>query len=131
MLKNYFLIAWRNIQRNKGYTLLNIAGLAFGLAAFIVALLYINYETGFDKWDKQLSRVYRIDVAQTYSGGSSNNTIWSPYPLGTALVAQCPEIQSLTRVDDDGTGLVSANNEQIYIDKVISADSAFFTFLPY
>src|SRR5476651_1526832 len=100
MLKNYFLIAWRNIQRNKGYTLLNIAGLAFGLAAFVVALLYINYETGFDKWDKKLNRVYRVDMAQTMNGGESFNGMWSPYPLAAELSATCPEIESITRVYD-------------------------------
>jgi putative ABC transport system permease protein len=131
MLKNYFIIAWRNIQRNKGYTLLNIAGLAFGLAAFVVTLLYVNYETSFDKWDKKLNRVYRIDMAQTYSGQTTFTGVWTPYPLGTALSAACPEIEAVTRIYNKGSGLITANDKQLYVDRLISADSAFFDIFPY
>nr|WP_294790467.1 ABC transporter permease [uncultured Mucilaginibacter sp.] len=131
MLKNYFIIAWRNIQRNKGYTLLNITGLAFGLATFIVALLYFNRENSFDKWDKQLKRVYRIDMAQTYTGGDTFTGIWTPYPLGTDLSANCPEIETVTRVYDKDKGLISANDKQLYVNKLISADSTFFNVFPY
>jgi putative ABC transport system permease protein len=130
MLKNYFTIAWRNVQRNKGYTLMNIAGLAFGLAVFIAALLYVNYETSFDKWDKQLKRVYRVDNTQTW-GENIDHTIWTPYPFGTQLIAQSPEIEALTRVFDKGEGLVTAGEKQIYVDKVMTADSAFLSVLPY
>jgi len=131
MLKNYFVIAWRNIQRNKGYTMLNIAGLAFGLSAFIVALLYVNYETGFDKWDKQLSRVYRADVTQTFVGDVPSRTMWSPYPLGDVLLANCPEVKAVTRINDLTEKLISADDKQLYINKVIAADSGFLKVFPY
>ncbi|GAB3929145.1 ABC transporter permease [Mucilaginibacter myungsuensis] len=131
MLKNYFTIAWRNVQRNSGYTILNIAGLAFGLAAFIVALVYVNYETGFDKWHKQLERVYRIDVAQSWGADKAERTMWSPPPLAPKLMANCPEIEAIVRIRDQHEGLISANDKQIYTNKVISADSALLTVFPY
>ncbi|MES2274659.1 MAG: ABC transporter permease [Bacteroidota bacterium] len=130
MLKNYFTIAWRNVQRNKGYTLMNIAGLAFGLAVFIAVLVYVNYETSFDKWDKQLKRVYRVDNTQTW-GSDASTTIWTPYPFGTQLLSISPEIQGLTRVFDKGEGLITAGDKQIYVDKIMAADSAFLNVLPY
>ncbi|KQC01676.1 ABC transporter permease [Pedobacter sp. Hv1] len=53
-------IAWRNLWKNKIYVSLNIFGLAAGLAGFVIILLYINYETNFDKWDPELKNVYRV-----------------------------------------------------------------------
>ncbi|HVW96140.1 MAG TPA: ABC transporter permease [Mucilaginibacter sp.] len=131
MLKNYFNVAWRNIQRNAGFTALNLVGLAFGLAVFITALLYVDYEASFDKWDRQLSNVYRVDVSQTYTGETTERTIFSPYPLGTVLIANCPEIQAVTRVLDKGECLITAADKQLYIDKIMAADSSFFTVFPY
>lgn len=130
MLKNYFTIAWRNLQRNKGYTLINIAGLAFGLAVFIAAMVYINYETGFDKWDKQLKQVYRINKEETW-GEEDNYSAWTPFPFGAQLVTNCPEIVAATRISDKGQQLVTAGDKQLYVDKVMAADSSFLTVIPY
>lgn len=130
MLKNYFIITWRNVQRNKGYTLMNVAGLAFGIAAFIAALVYVNYETGFDKWDKQLGCTYRVNIKETW-GDEVNNSAWSPSPLGAQLVANCPEVQAATHISDKGQQLVTVADKQFYIDKVMAADSSFLTVMPY
>ncbi|QKJ29939.1 ABC transporter permease [Mucilaginibacter mali] len=130
MLKNYFTIAWRNVQRNKGYTLMNIAGLAFGLAAFIAALVYVNYETGFDKWDKQLSRTYRVDMKETW-GEETTNSAWTPFPLAAQLVANCPEVRAATRISDKGQQLVTVGDKALYIERVMAADSSFLTVMPY
>ncbi len=60
MLKNYLIIALRNIKKNKVYSLLNIFGLAIGMAVFILIFLYVRYELSFDQWHENADRVYRI-----------------------------------------------------------------------
>ncbi len=60
MFKLNLKIAWRNLLKNKTYTLVNVLGLALGLAGFIFVLLYINYEKSYDTWDPQLADVYQI-----------------------------------------------------------------------
>lgn len=130
MLKNYFKVAWRSIQKNKGYTLLNIAGLAFGLAVFIVALVYLNHENSYDKWDKQLSRVYRVATTQTRNAGPVSTT-WTSYPLGTQMRETCPEIKAVTRIIEEGESLVAAGEKQLYENRIMEADSSFFSVFPY
>ncbi len=60
MFKLNLKLAWRNLLKNKVYTLVNIVGLALGLAGFIFVLLYINFEKSYDRWDPQLSEVYQV-----------------------------------------------------------------------
>lgn len=60
MLKNYLIVALRNIKKNKVYSLLNISGLAIGMAAFILIFLYVRYELSFDQWNQNADRIYRV-----------------------------------------------------------------------
>ena len=130
MLKNYFLIAWRSIKNNAGYTFFNITGLAVGLAVFIITLLYVNNETAYDKWDKQLARVYRVGINQTKEGETTNQ-FWTAYPMGNEMMNTCPEVQAVTRMIERGELLVSYKGNSLYEKKVIMADSSFFTVFPY
>ncbi|MEJ7684803.1 MAG: hypothetical protein WKG06_44555 [Segetibacter sp.] len=78
MFKNYFKTAWRNLVKSKTYSIINITGLAVGLASFIVILLYLNYELSYDKWDDSLKKVYKI-------GARTDEDILqqTPAPLGS------------------------------------------------
>ncbi|MBC8083040.1 MAG: ABC transporter permease, partial [Hymenobacter sp.] len=60
MLKNYFLVAYRNLVRHKGFSILNIAGLALGLTACLLIGLFVHDELQFDKFVPQGERVYRL-----------------------------------------------------------------------
>jgi putative ABC transport system permease protein len=70
MFKNYCIIAWRNIVRNKVYTTINILGLALGICGCLVLYLITNYEFSFDRSHKDGERIYRIiGEMQAGSGG--------------------------------------------------------------
>lgn len=71
MFKLNLKIAWRNLWKNKVYSAINIFGLAAGLAGFMIILLYINKETGFDKWNSDLERTY-IAAADFTKNGARN-----------------------------------------------------------
>jgi len=70
MLRNYLLSAWRNILRNKLYTVLNIVGLSIGLATFIFILLYLRDELAYDKHHENHERIFRIESDFTIAGSN-------------------------------------------------------------
>jgi putative ABC transport system permease protein len=85
MIKNYFKIAFRNIKRNKAYSIINISGLSIGMACFILISLYIQYEFSYDKFQKDSERIFRIDVKYDYANTGSEIFNVTPAPLAEAL----------------------------------------------
>ena len=92
MLKNYFLVAYRNLVRHKGFSFLNIAGLALGLTACLLIGLFVHDELQFDKFLPQGERVYRLYTEQT---GKETPETFSPVsPMyATTLRQEFPEQQ--------------------------------------
>src|SRR6185312_11484048 len=62
MIKNYFITAWRNLIKNKFYSVINIAGLTLGLAIGILILLWVQDELSFDTFHKNAKNIYRLDI---------------------------------------------------------------------
>lgn len=90
---NNLKIAWRNVLRSKLFTSLNILGLALGFAGFILAYLYINRETGYDRWNPNYENIYLVGL--TYQG---SNTDLTPPALAKAIKAKVPEVVEVGRV---------------------------------
>ncbi len=117
MLKNYLMIAWRNIRKNKGYSLLNILGLAVGMAVFILIFLYIRFELSFDRWYENSDRIYRIVQHQPgnmYLG--SDRFAVTQAPLAAALMQELPEVTAATRLDNSGNVLFTYG-EKNFLEK--------------
>ncbi|MEJ2506587.1 MAG: ABC transporter permease [Ignavibacteriaceae bacterium] len=85
MLKNYFKIAFRNLIRFKAYSLINIFGLAIGIAACILILLFVRDELSYDKFNKNADRIYRVHSKGKLLGSDLNMAV-SPAPLGETMV---------------------------------------------
>ena len=66
MLKNYLKTAWRNLWKNKIYSSINVAGLAIGMAACIIILLFVSYERSFDNFHSK--NIYRLNEVQKFEG---------------------------------------------------------------
>src|SRR5580692_9022220 len=96
MLKNYLLIAWRNIVRNKINSIINVSGLAIGIASVIMITLYVQDETQYDKFLKNANRIYQVDLDGMMGGqgGLLSNT---PPAVGPALQRSFPEIEAYSR----------------------------------
>ena len=128
MIKNYFKIAFRNLAKNKTYGIINITGLAIGLASFIIILLYLNYELSYDKWSPSLKKVYKVslqtddDILQT-----------TPAPLGSLLRQHSSNIEAATTIQAGGDfeSLLAAGEKKIYQNGYVEADSSFFKVFPY
>jgi hypothetical protein len=73
MIKNYFIIAWRNITRHKAYAAINIAGLAVGIAACLLLFIVITYELSYDKFQPNYDRIYHVAAKIKSAEGDSYN----------------------------------------------------------
>jgi putative ABC transport system permease protein len=92
MLNNFLQVALRNIYRNSFYSLINIAGLASGLACSILILLWVADELSFNRFHENYERLYRVHQNMDYSGEIAT-TPNAPYPLNAVIKDQSPHIR--------------------------------------
>jgi putative ABC transport system permease protein len=98
MFRNYFKIAYRNLIKNKVYTLVNIFGLAIGMAACFFIFQYVHFETSYDGFNKNVANIYRVNIS--FGGSFSNMPPQSTnHPaVGPAMKAEFPEVVDYARV---------------------------------
>jgi putative ABC transport system permease protein len=112
MLKNYLITAWRNILKSKGFSFLNIAGLAVGLAVCLLILLYVRAESSYDAYHTHVDRIYRIQNAWLNADGSIQGEFATLAPSYAILLRNdFPEIERLARIwGATGTVLKAGDN---------------------
>ncbi len=125
MLKNYLKIALRNLLKFKAYSLINILGLAIGVAACMMILLYINDELSYDKFNTKADQIYRVHTYAKLAGNESNIAV-SPAPLGETLVEEYPEVIQYTRLMPNNTMLIRYKNNVFNESNFFWADSTLF-----
>lgn len=125
MFRNYLKIAVRSLWKNKSFSALNIAGLAMGLAACLLILLYVKDELSYDKFNKNANRIYRIDTDIRF-GGSDFKIATAPDPLAKTLMQEFPQVEVAGRFRNNGNLLFRKGQENIMEDKVIYADASLF-----
>jgi len=97
MFRNYLKIAIRNIQRHRGYTLINITGLAIGLACCLVIMLYVFNELQFERIHENRDRIYRV-AGELNMGGQKDRVAALLPPMGPFLKDEFPEIINSVRL---------------------------------
>jgi putative ABC transport system permease protein len=95
MIKNYFRIAIRNLVRHKGYTIINISGLAVGIAACLLIFVVVRYELSYDTFQKNYDRIYRVVTSGTRADGTEDHNPGIPCPALDALKADFPQVQKI------------------------------------
>src|SRR3569833_561592 len=135
MLKSNFIIAWRNLLKNKVNSLINIGGLAIGIACVIFISLYVQDELQYDRQFKMSHRTYQITLDGNF-GGQEFNTSNTPPPVGDAMRTTFPEVQDYTRIYSMGNEIVrnpdQAKNGRNFTEKNIWAvDSNFLQVFDY
>lgn len=94
MFKNYLKIAFRQLLKHKGYSAINILGLAIGISCFVLILLYVQDELSYDRYHSKSDRIYRI--AEIIEGAEESSSM--PFPVGETLLAEYPDyVQTSTR----------------------------------
>ena len=131
MIRNYFKIAFRNIVRNKVFALINILGLAVGMACFILITLWIKDELSFDRFHDNKDNLYLLTII--HPGDTVDPNV--PYALAPRLADEFPEVIQFTRIYE--YGLLSTctfkylpengNSVMFYEDNVNFVDSSFFS----
>ena len=126
MLKNYLIIAWRNLLKSKGFSFINIAGLAVGLACFILTALWVVNELSYDRYNEKADRIYRINSFIRFGGNDLSLAVCSD-PMGATLKRDYPQVEEFVRFyTSDGSKLVKKGNEYITEANVANADSTLF-----
>jgi putative ABC transport system permease protein len=120
MLKTYLKIAYRNLVRHKAYSIINISGLAIGMAASILILLWVQNELSYDRFHKNANQIYRITCNASGFKAAVN---CAGMPAG--LKAQMPVIKNTVRLSHLTTVLFEAGNRKFEEDHVFYADPSF------
>jgi putative ABC transport system permease protein len=123
MLKNYLKIAWRNLIKGRVYSVINIVGMSVGIGICLLLSLFIQEEWSYDEFHTKSDRTYRAWVKEHFKGDIFFNSI-TPYPLGTELKDNFPELEQVTRYTTINS-LVKIQN-RIDEEEVHLADPSFF-----
>ncbi len=125
MLKNYIKIAFRNINRNKGFSFINIFGLAIGIACCILLSLYVVDELSYDAYHKNSDQIYRVAKTRI-AGGNEYNSVWSSPPMGPAVENSFPEVKESIRFWRAFGSVVGYNDTYFNEDHLYFADPEVF-----
>jgi putative ABC transport system permease protein len=124
MLAHYISMAWRSILKGKYFSLINIFGLAVGISAFLIIMLYVGNELSYDKFHKFGNRIYRVGL-EIKSKEGTVRTAQITAAILPDLMSICPEIENGVRLRVPQTGYFSFKNRSVYLDNVLYADSTF------
>lgn len=135
MLKNYFTVAFRNLKRNKFFSLINIAGLAIGISASLVIYLIVQYEFSFDTFHRDGDRLYRVVSKKEFPGMTMHNS-GVPVPTAKALRNEITGLENVTHfVIADGLKVAVPGSQSPAVfrkqEKIIFADEEYFKIFGY
>jgi len=137
MIKNYFKIAWRNLKASRFYSIINISGLAVGLATGIMLLLWVQNECSYDTFNKQYKNIYQLNSHITLE---SKSLAWQGAPGPLAIMSKkIPGVISVLRLASDNenptlSDKVLSNIDQTKVfdnNNIIYAESNFLNFFNY
>jgi putative ABC transport system permease protein len=127
MIKSYFTIGWRNLLRNKGYSFINILGLAVGMAACLFIVQHVRFENSYDEFHEQSDNIYRVTMDR-YVNGNFKFKSAKTYPaIAPRLKEDFPEIVQYVRLlPDRGIIALEDTDQRYFEDKILLADASFF-----
>jgi putative ABC transport system permease protein len=132
VIRNFFKIAFRNLLKYKTYSIVNILGLAVGLASCIIILLFVSYELSYDRHLPDHENIYRV-TTRGIVGENNFHMALTPPPMAHTLVKDFPEVKNAARLMRTENMLIRANdNTNIFIESNFYwADSTFFDVFKY
>jgi len=125
MIRNYLKLTIRNFQNQKGYSFLNVSGLAIGMACCILIFLFIKDELSYDRYHENSDRIYRL-ANNVDIGGKMSHFAIVPYAVAPAFRNEIPEIESFVRIRPFGQRQVIYNNNKYEETGFFATDSLFF-----
>ncbi len=131
MIRNYFKTAWRNIVKNKAFSLINIAGLSIGMAACLLILQYVSFELSFDQFNKQASDIYRVYNDRYQNGKLIQHGTITYSAIGKAMQDDYPEVVEHARVEPFGKNIIIHADKKIADQEVLAVDNSFLDMFSY
>jgi putative ABC transport system permease protein len=126
MICNYFITAWRNLIKNKSFSLINIFGLSIGLCCFLLILLFVQDELHYDQFNLKADHIFRVNSSIRF-GGTSLDFPLAPDPMGEVLKKDYPQVEQYTRIyRGNGPKQIKKGNLYFTESKVANVDSTFF-----
>jgi predicted permease len=133
MIRNYFILAFRNVRKHKAFSFINVLGLAIGISASLVIFLLVQYENGFDQFHADRNRIYRVVTALNYNGTPYDNSgVCAPLPA--AARTTLPGIETAVAFHtmyDPKVSIIRTNTQQPEVFKarkgVIFTDQHYFS----
>jgi putative ABC transport system permease protein len=125
VIRNFLVIAIRNLRRNKTFSTINIVGLAIGIATCLLILLFVGHELSFDRFNDKADQIVRVTLDAKMQGGVIKEAFVMP-PVGPTLKMDFPEVQEATRIREYGTPRVSNGKEVFREGYIAFVDSNFF-----
>jgi putative ABC transport system permease protein len=120
MIRNFFRIAVRNILRHKVFSFINVAGLATGLAASLLILLWVQDEFSYEKFNRKAESIYRVEEDQFYSGDRYHVTV-TPFPSGPVWKEKIPEIKDQIRILPWLPRLLFRQDDKVFFESSVAA----------
>ena len=139
MVRNYIKIAWRNMMKNKFFSIVNIFGLSAGLASCMLIALYLHYETSYDSYQKNIDNLYQVGTINVKRGEKDDKSPNTAPPVAAAMKQEFPEVAESTRLLNlfaDDKNLVQYNpadgDKKAFLeDHGFIADASFFHLFTY
>ena len=124
MFRNYLIITWRNLTRHKLYSAINIIGLATGMAACIVILLFVFYENSFDSMHHR--NLYRLNELQNFPGmAAAQKEATTMFPMGPTLKDEFPEVLNYSRVQLNNEYELTYGEKRVFLPQTYFVDTSF------
>ncbi|MGH7493751.1 MAG: ABC transporter permease [bacterium] len=125
MLNHYLKIAFRNVLKQKAYSVINIFGLAVGVACCVLVILFVRHEGSYDLFHENGQRIFRVNLEKKTPAGNLELSAGQPIPLAPTLSASFPEIQYATRLQNS-SGVLRSSEDKATRETVFFADQDFF-----
>ena len=125
MFKNYFKTTLRNILRHKGYSFINIAGLAIGMACCLLIFMFVNDELSYDSYHENADRIYRITMYLKYGGREFNAAVVSA-PMAKTMLNDYPEVEEAVRFRNRGSYIIKYGENSFKERRFVFSDPTFF-----
>ena len=131
MLFNYIKIAWRNLLRFKGNSIINILGLGIGMAVVTLLMLFVTDELNFDGFNVNGDRIMRVVQQKIMSQGVADELSYVPNVTPETFKTEFPEVQGVSRIFAAGQRIVSRGDIRHYENATFSADPDFLKMFSY
>jgi len=129
MLRNYFLIAFRNLARNKVFSAINILGLSIGMSVSLLIILFVFHEFSYDRFHEKYARIFKAKGALQYGGQTIYMDVFSA-ATAQAIKNASPQVEAAVRTNELNhvlMGRADEKNETFYEDKLLFVDPSFLS----